>query len=104
MTDPIDSPVYDPAILLTRSAISFVGVLLAFVGAIIIVQYVQKGSANTESWAAMTGLIGWATGVLGMVYSNRFGTTSQSATKDAVIAQQAKTAATLAAPTLKDTP
>ena len=84
---------YDPAKLLTRSALLFVGVLLVFVCLIIGWQIYKSGEANTESWAALTGLIGWATGIVGMIFSNRYGTTQQSTTKDATIAQQAKTAA-----------
>jgi hypothetical protein len=93
---------YDPALMLTRAAIAFVGVMMLFVGGIIIAQIVKGGEANTESWAALTGLIGWATGQASIVFSNRFGTTSQSAKKDAVIEQQAKTAAVIAAAPFPD--
>lgn len=87
---------YDPARLLTISALSFVGILIVFVCFIIGSQIWQKGMANTESWAALTGLIGWATGVVGTIYSSRYGTTQQSAAKDAIIQQQANTAAIIA--------
>lgn len=87
---------YDPAPMLTNAALAFVAILLIFVCAIIAAQIIKTGQANTESWAALTGLIGWVTGVVGTIFSNRFGTTQQSVAKDAVIAQQANTAAVTA--------
>ena len=91
MTDP-----YDPARLLVHCALGFVGSLIFFCGAIVVIQIFKNGEANTESWAALTGLIGWACGTAGTVYAARFGTTQQSQAKDAVIAQQARTAAVTA--------
>ncbi len=89
---------YDPAKLLTRCGLGFVGVLILFVAIIIVLQIVfsTDHSANTESWAAMTGMIGWATSQVSILFNNRFGTTQASAKKDAVIEQQTKTAATIA--------
>ena len=87
---------WDPARTLTISALIFVGILILFVAAIIAIQMVKSGEANTESWAALTGLIGWATSQVSIVFSNRYGTTKQSNTKDAVIAQQARTAEAVA--------
>jgi len=84
---------YDPSRLLTRSALLFVGILIVFVAFIIGLQILARGEANTESWAALTGIIGWVTGVVGTIYSNRYGTTQASQKKDDVIAQQARTAA-----------
>ena len=86
---------YDPARLLTHAALSFVGALIVFVGIIIAAQIATNGEANTESWAALTGLIGWVTGTASVVFNARFGTTQQSAKKDAVILQQAQTAAAI---------
>jgi len=96
MTEPTTAQ-YDPAILLTRASLAFVGVLIVFVAAIIGAQIWKGGEANTESWAALTGLIGWATSQVSIVFSNRFGTTQGSSRKDEVIAVQAQTAATIAA-------
>ncbi len=92
---------YDPAKLLTRSGVIFVGALILFVAIIIVVQIVTspQHSANTESWAALTGLIGWMTNTVTMLYTNRFGSTQASAKKDAVIAQQSQTAAVIAGAT-----
>lgn len=90
---------YDPAILLTRAALLFVGVLIVFVALIIGVQIWKSGEANTESWAALTGMIGWVTGTVSMIYNARYGTSKQAEVKDAVIAQQSKTAAVIAATT-----
>lgn len=87
---------YDPAKLLTFAGLTFVLVLILFVSAIIGIQIAKSGEANTESWAALTGLIGWATGIVGMIYSNRYGTTQQSTNQAAVIAQQARAASALA--------
>lgn len=87
---------YDPALLLTRAGLIFVGAIILFVGIIIAAQVISKGAATTESWAALTGLIGWVTGTVGQLYNNRFGTTKQSTAKDEVIAQQSRTAAALA--------
>lgn len=84
---------YDPSLLLTRAALLFVGVLILFVAGIIGVQIWKAGEANTESWAALTGLIGWATSQVSVVFNARYGTTQSSQAKDVTIAQQAKTAA-----------
>lgn len=91
-----DNREYDPAILLTRMALLFVGMLIFFVGLIIGWQIYKTGEANTESWAALTGLIGWVTGTVSMIYNARYGTSKQAETKDAVIAQQSRTAAVIA--------
>lgn len=87
---------YDPARLLTVSALIFVGILILFVAGIIGVQIEKSGEANTESWAALTGLIGWATSQVSIIFSNRYGTTQQSTAQTAVIAQQARAASALA--------
>ena len=87
---------YDPAKILTRMALLFALLLILFICSIIAVQIWKTGEANTESWAALTGIVGWATGVVGMLYSNRFGSTQQSAAKDATIQQQARTAEVIA--------
>ncbi len=87
---------YDPARLLTVSALIFVGILILFVAGIIGAQIAQSGEANTESWAALTGLIGWATSQVSIIFSNRYGTTQQSTNQTAVIAQQARAATVLA--------
>ncbi len=87
---------YDPGRLLTIAALLFVGILILFVSGIIGIQIWKSGEANTESWAALTGLIGWATSQVSIIYSNRYGTTQQSINKDAVIAQQARTAEAVA--------
>lgn len=87
---------YDPARLLTYAALIFVLILLIFVCAIIVAQIHKSGEANTESWSALTGLLGWVTGTVSMIYNSRYGTSKQAETKDAVIAQQSRTAATLA--------
>ncbi len=84
---------YDPARLLTWAALLFVAGLIFFVGLIIGWQIFKTGEANTESWAALTGLIGWVTGTCSVIFNARYGTTKESARKDAVIAQQAQTAA-----------
>ena len=87
---------YDPGRLLTWSALVFVLILIAFVCLIIGAQIWKSGEANTESWAALTGIIGWATAQAQVLYNNRFGSTRANALKDATIATQAQAASTLA--------
>lgn len=87
---------YDPAKLLTWASLLFVGILIVFISAIIGIQIMAKGTANTESWAALTGIVGWVTGTVSMVYNARYGTSKQAEAKDAVIAQQSRAASTLA--------
>jgi len=97
MTDPTPTrradDQYDPAKLLTWSALLFVAMLLIFVCAIIGWQVYLKGTADTEYWAALTGLIGWSTAKVGDVFNSRYGTSKASDSKDVTIAQQARTAA-----------
>ncbi len=88
---------YDPAPLLIRAGLTIVACLLTFTGVIIVLQILKAGEANTESWAAFTGLIGWATSQVSIIFSNRFGTTQQAAKKDELIAKQVTTAAAVAA-------
>lgn len=95
---------YDPARLLTRVALFFVGYLIVFVSVIIGLQIWKSGEANTESWAALTGLIGWATGTLGMIFSARYNASKDGEKKDAVIAQQSRTAAVIASGVAAQTP
>lgn len=90
---------YDPAMLLTRAALIYVGAIIVFVCIIIAAQIWKTGEANTESWAALTGLIGWVTGIASVIFNARFGTSKQAETKDAVIAQQSRTAAVIAGAT-----
>lgn len=87
---------YDPARLLTYASLFYVAVLIIFVAVIIGWQIYKSGEANTESWAALTGILGWATSQASIIISNRFGNTQQSAKKDEVIARQAATADVIA--------
>ena len=91
--DASSTAVYDPARSLTISIMGMVWLLILFTGGIIIAQIIDRGSANTESWAAFTGIIGWATAKAGDIFNNRFGSTKESADKNQTIAQQARTAA-----------
>ena len=95
---------YDAAMLLTRSALIFVGYLIVFVSIIIGIQIAKSGEANTESWAALTGLIGWVTGTVSMIYNARYGTSKAGETKDAVIAQQSRMAEAIATSTSAGAP
>ena len=90
---------YDPSRLLTWAAIWFVLILIIFVCLIIGVQIFKSGEANTESWAALTGIIGWATAQAQVLYSNRFGSTLSNTKKDAAMTRIAEqsTPATAAA-------
>ena len=84
---------YDPNRVLTWSALYFVGILIVFVCLIIGVQIWKSGEANTESWAALTGIIGWATAQAQVLYSNRFGSTLSTTKKDAAMTRIAEQAA-----------
>lgn len=84
---------YDPAKALTNSIMGMVWLLILFTGGIIAAQIIDRGSANTESWAAFTGIIGWATAKAGDIFNNRFGSSKESSDKNHTIAQQARTAA-----------
>ena len=84
---------YDPNALLTRAALIFVTILICFVCFIIGIQIFKSGEANTESWAALTGILGWTTAQAQMLYSNRFGSTRANSIKDATISTQAQIAA-----------
>jgi hypothetical protein len=64
--------------------------LIALVGGIIIAQVWQKGTPDTASWSALTGLIGWATGVTATIFAYRFGTTRNNTAKDVVIASMSR--------------
>ena len=88
---------YDPNRLLTRGALFFVGFLIVFVCFIIGIQILTKGTANTESWAALTGIIGWATAQAQVLYSNRFGSTLSNSKKDAAMTRIAEAAPTATA-------
>ena len=98
MEDRRVNDTYDPGRLLTIAALAFVGVLVLFVCMIIGFQIMKSGEANTESWAALTGIIGWSTAMAQLLYNNRFGSTRAAAIKDATIASQAATASALAFP------
>lgn len=88
---------YDPGRLLTWAAIWFVLILILFVCTIIGVQIWRSGEANTESWAALTGIIGWATAQAQVLYSNRFGSTLSNTKKDAAITRIAEQSAPVSA-------
>lgn len=87
---------FDPSRVLTYAALAFVGFLIVFIGSIIVAQIIKDGKASTEAWAALTGALGWATGVASILYNNKFGSTAQSLVKDNTIATQARTAAVIA--------
>ena len=77
----------DPAMLLTYASIGIVILLIVFVGAVAAVQIIKAGKADTEVWAALTGLIGWATAKSGSIYDYRFGTSRSSSAKDVIIGE-----------------
>lgn len=66
-----------------------VGLLLTFVCAIIGIQVVVDGEAATEMWAALTGLIGWATAQLSLIYGYRFGMSKTSNAQNILLAEAA---------------
>ena len=65
------------------------GFLLVFVALIAGWQTYIDGKPSTEVWAAVTGLIGFGTGVAVTVYAFRFGYSRQSGAKDALLSELA---------------
>lgn len=79
---------YDMARPLLIGSFILVGVLLVMVLGVVLGQMViNDGAVSTEVWAALTGLIGWATAKAGTLYDYRFGTSRSSAAKDIVIGE-----------------
>jgi muramidase (phage lysozyme) len=81
---------YDMAKPLLIGSLGVVLMLILFVGGVAIVQLVKTDEINTEIWAAMTGLIGWATAKAGSLFDYRFGTSRSSGAKDVVIGELSK--------------
>lgn len=81
---------YDMTPLLLRGAFVVLGLLILLVGVIVGVQVYKTDSPDTATWSALTGLIGWATGTVTVIYAYRFGTTRSSAAKDVVIGELSK--------------
>jgi muramidase (phage lysozyme) len=78
---------FDMAPALLIGAFVVLGLLILLVGIIVAVQVNTTGSPDTATWSALTGLIGWATGIGTMMYAYRFGTTRNSGAKDVVIGE-----------------
>ena len=76
---------HDMALILMYGGLGVIGCLIVLVAGIIITQMISKGEADTQSWAALTGLIGWATAKVGSIYDYRFGSSRTSAAKDVII-------------------
>lgn len=83
---------FDLAPMLAIGGLGLIGILVAFVCAIIVVQVwkLPAHTPTTEVWAALTGIIGWVTGVGTGIYAYRFGTNRQSGAKDVLIGQLAQ--------------
>ncbi len=80
----------DQAPTLVRAALALLGLLVLFTFAVALVQIctLPTRSPTTEVWAAITGLIGFATGVVATIYAYRFGTSKGSGAKDLLISEQ----------------
>lgn len=78
---------YDMAQPLLIGSFVLVACLIICVFAVIGVQMWKGSKVDTEVWAALTGLIGWATAKAGSIYDYRFGTSRSSAAKDVVIGE-----------------
>ena len=74
---------------LAYAGLSLLGFLATFVCSVAGLQTWKTGSPNTEVWAALTGIIGFSTGVISTLYAYRFGTSRQSGAKDVLIGQLA---------------
>jgi hypothetical protein len=64
--------------------------VVGFFGAVAIMDMVKNGKVATEVWAALTGVSGTLLGILGTIYAYRFASTQQSAAKNAIIGEIAK--------------
>lgn len=78
---------WDMTPTLVYGTLGFVGFLTLFACAVAVVQVVKAGTPSTEVWAAITGLIGFATGAVISIVSYRFGSSRSSQTKDFAIAE-----------------
>ncbi len=87
-----DNSDFDITVPLVYGALGVMGLLVMFVCAIIVVQVwkLPTHTPATEVWAALTGIIGWATGVGNTIFAFRFGSTRSSAAKDATISNIAR--------------
>jgi putative chitinase len=82
----------DMARPLVYGALGLIASLVLFTFGVAIAQIVlrQEASPTTEVWAAITGLIGFATGVVTTLYAYRFGTSKGSGAKDILIGEMAR--------------
>jgi muramidase (phage lysozyme) len=64
--------------------------VVGFFGAVAIMDMVKNGKVATEVWAALTGVSGTLLGILGTIYAYRFASTQQSAAKNAIIGEIAR--------------
>lgn len=80
----------DMAPVLIYAGLGLLGLLVVFTFAVAIVQIAMLStrSPSTEVWAAITGLIGFATGVAATIFQYRFGTSKGSGAKDLLISEQ----------------
>ena len=67
--------------------------VVGFFGAVAIMDMVKNGKVATEVWAALTGVSGTLLGILGTIYAYRFASTQQSAAKNAIIGEIARSKA-----------
>jgi hypothetical protein len=64
--------------------------VVGFFGAVAIMDMVKNGKVATEVWAALTGVSGTLLGILGTIYAYRFASTQQSAAKNAILGEIAR--------------
>lgn len=84
---PQDS--WDMTKTLVWGMLVMMGFLLLFVAGIAGWQTYVNDAPSTEVWAAVTGLIGFATGIAVTVFAFRFGYSRQSGAKDALLSELA---------------
>lgn len=78
---------YDMTKLLIGGAFAIFGVLLLILSSVIGVQLWKTGKVDTEVWAQFAGIIGAALGIVGTIYTYRFGSSRSSSAKDVVIGE-----------------
>jgi hypothetical protein len=64
--------------------------VVGFFGAVAIIDITKNDKIATEVWAALTGVSGTLLGILGTIYAYRFASTQQSAAKNAIIGEIAR--------------
>jgi hypothetical protein len=72
---------------LIAAMLASLGFLIVFICGVAAWQVYKNNGPSLEVWAAITGMIGFVTGVAGTIYAYRFGSSRSSSAKDTLIAE-----------------